>query len=100
MMQKTEPDREKEIEVNLKTAFAVVAFEARLMISNSISRELIHQIHSLVTDLALLLGPYKRHRFFTSLLSLLFPDLQNPFFHTPPSVSLRLFPSLNNQSAI
>jgi len=70
--------------VYLKAVFAVVAFEARFVVSNTISRELIHQIHGLVTSLAFLLGPRKRHRsvdFFPSLL--LINRSKTPLFLSP-----------------
>lgn len=39
------------------------AFEARFVIANSISRQKLHRIHSLLTGLAFLLGPNERHSF-------------------------------------
>lgn len=47
----------------LEGAFAMGAFEARFVIANSISRQKLHRIHSLLTGLAFLLGPNERHSF-------------------------------------
>jgi len=65
-------------ESDLKPAFAVSAFEARLVISNSISREKLNSINSLLTSLAFLLSSCKRHP-----QSLAFTFLTFFFFFSP-----------------
>ncbi len=47
---------------DLKCALAMVASEARLVIYDTVCCQLLHQIHSLLTRLALLLCTGKRHR--------------------------------------
>lgn len=62
-------------------SIAMAAFEAGLMISNSISRHRINEMDSLVTGLAFLCRPTERHFFFFSWLpnnTNLQPDI---YFH-------------------